>query len=55
MTKKLVTIGYVTGAERQNEDYYATEPKALELWPKLVDFNDVWEPAVGGGTFGSSY
>lgn len=49
MTKKLVTIGYVTGAERQNEDYYATEPKALELWPKLVDFNDVWEPAVGGG------
>lgn len=51
MTKNLVTIGFSSDASnvRQNEDYYATEPKALEVWPALDRFKNVWEPAVGGG------
>jgi hypothetical protein len=35
--------------ERDNLDYYATEPKALELLLELEDFNNVWECAAGGG------
>lgn len=35
---------------RESDDYYATDPIALE---KLLEFetfsNDIWEPAVGGG------
>lgn len=35
--------------ERQSHDFYATEPKALELLLKLETFNNVWECAVGNG------
>ena len=36
--------------ERQKEDYYATEPKALELLLDIMPFNKkVWEPACGEG------
>ena len=36
--------------EREQHDYYATEPKALELLLELEQFDPyVWEPACGGG------
>ena len=36
--------------EREQNDYYATEPKALELLLELEQFDPyVWEPACGGG------
>ena len=36
--------------ERVEKDYYATEPRALELLLELESFSkDVWEPAAGGG------
>ena len=36
--------------ERQQQDYYATDPKALELLLELEDFSPyVWEPACGEG------
>lgn len=36
--------------ERQREDYYATEPAAVEWLCKLEKFSsDVWEPACGEG------
>ena len=36
--------------ERQQEDYYATDPKALELLLELETFSPyVWEPACGEG------
>ena len=37
-----------TDEERQNEDYYATEPKAIQLLLDEEKFNEnVWECAVG--------
>lgn len=39
-----------TEEERQLDDYYATEPKALELLLERENFkNNVWECACGGG------
>lgn len=40
-----------TEEERQSDDYYATEPKAVELLLGLEDFSDlyVWECACGQG------
>ena len=39
-----------TEKEREINDYYATEPKALELLLELETFsNRVWEPACGQG------
>lgn len=38
-----------TDKEREKDDYYATEPKALELLLELEKFNNVWECACGGG------
>ena len=40
-----------TDKERQSEDYYATEPKAVELLLDLEDFSQlyVWECACGQG------
>lgn len=36
--------------ERQSEDYYATDPKALELiLPHITLHENVWECACGGG------
>lgn len=34
---------------REEHDFYATEPKALEMFPLLNDLNNVWECAVGLG------
>ena len=40
-----------TEEEGQPEDYYATEPKAVEILLENEKFkNDVWEPACGGDT-----
>ena len=39
-----------TDAERQREDYYATEPKATEWLGKLERFEGrIWEPSCGEG------
>ena len=39
-----------TTDERQVDDYYATEPKAIDLLLDRERFTDlVWEPACGGG------
>jgi len=39
-----------TEKERQNEDYYATDPKAAEWLLKLEKFSDnIWECACGEG------
>ena len=39
-----------TDHERQNEDFYATDPKALELfYPKFPLHRKVWECACGSG------
>jgi len=35
--------------ERQEDDYYATEPKAMELLLEQEDFENVWECACGEG------
>lgn len=45
------TAGFTTFRknDREEHDYYATEPKAAELLLKLDDFNDIWECACGGG------
>lgn len=41
-----------TEKERQSEDYYATEPKAVELLLEVEQFSPViWECAVGGVTW----
>jgi hypothetical protein len=38
--------------ERETHDYYATEPKALELLLELETFsNNIWECACGGLAF----
>ena len=39
-----------TDKERENDDYYATEPKATELLLSLEKFSpNIWECACGGG------
>ncbi|MDD5006743.1 MAG: NAD(P)-dependent oxidoreductase [Candidatus Omnitrophica bacterium] len=39
-----------TDKHRQQQDYYATEPKAVELLLEVEQFNkSVWEPACGEG------
>ncbi len=45
------TNGYANDAkqERHHEDYYATEPKAIEELLKIETFQDVWECACGEG------
>jgi len=35
--------------EREKHDFYATDPKALEVFPLLKELSDVWECAVGQG------
>ena len=35
--------------EREKHDFYATDPKALELLLQLETFSDVWECACGQG------
>lgn len=44
-----------TDRERQNEDYYATDPIAIDKLCAVEKFTPtVWECACGGGTFSSS-
>lgn len=39
-----------TEEDREENDYYATDPKALEALLKVETFSHkIWEPAVGGG------
>lgn len=39
-----------TDKERQSNDYYATEPKAMEILLEVEKFNEnIWECACGGG------
>ena len=39
-----------TDKERENDDYYATEPKAAELLLELEQFSpNIWECACGEG------
>ncbi|MCB0445763.1 MAG: hypothetical protein KDC68_08965 [Gelidibacter sp.] len=39
-----------TDKHRQQQDYYATEPKAVELLLEVEQFNkNIWEPACGEG------
>ena len=46
----LVTNGISKTAEREQNDYYATDPKAMELLLKHERFNNnIWEPACGEG------
>jgi len=35
--------------EREEHDFYTTDPKALEVFPSLNELVDVWECAVGFG------
>ena len=47
-----VTLGASNhgNSEREHDDYYATDPRALELLLELESFSqNVWEPACGGG------
>lgn len=45
-----VTLGIHGNEKRQTDDYYATEPKALELLLDIERFNkNVWECACGEG------
>lgn len=37
-------------SERQSEDYYATDPKAIDALVKVYDIpHKIWEPACGSG------
>ena len=46
----LRTIGGMGNEEREKHDYYATEPKAVELLLELESFNkNIWECACGEG------
>lgn len=39
-----------TTAERERNDYYATDPQAIDKLLKVVNpYNRIWEPACGGG------
>jgi hypothetical protein len=38
-----------TDFDRAKHDYYATDPKALELLLELESFKNVWEPCCGEG------
>lgn len=50
-TFKLIGATNHSIGERQKEDYYATDPKAIELLLDLEDFSDrpIWEPCCGQG------
>ena len=46
----LVQNGISKTAEREQNDYYATDPKAMEMLLKRESFNNyIWEPACGEG------
>ena len=52
VTNSMRTLGTSTHAltERQTEDFYATEPRAVELLCEIETFNkNIWEPACGMG------
>lgn len=51
--KSGLMLGVNPNVKRQEEDFYATEPKALELFLDKLDedniilHSEVWEPACG--------
>lgn len=47
------TSGFQNGSltERNERDYYATDPKAGKLLLTLDTFSNIWECAAGGGSF----
>ena len=49
----ITTAGFANNRiyDRQEHDYYATEPKATELLLTLDTFSNVWECACGGVTW----
>jgi len=51
--KSALMLGFNPKAERHKEDYYATSPKALELFlDNLKDLtlnNNIWEVGMWGG------
>ena len=49
MDKVFKLLGSHSNSERQKEDYYATDPSALEALLEKESFSDVWECACGGG------
>lgn len=49
MDKVFKLLGSHSNSERQKEDYYATDPSALEALLERESFSDVWECACGGG------
>ena len=49
MDKVFKLLGSHSEEERQREDYYATDPAAIEPLLDNVYFEDVWECACGGG------
>lgn len=49
MDKVFRLLGSHSIGERQKEDYYATDPKALDALLERESFSDVWECACGGG------
>lgn len=52
MDKVFKTLGATSHSlnERERDDFYATDPKALELLLQLETFNKtIWEPACGQG------
>ena len=53
MDKTFKLIGAHGTGERQKDDYYATDPKALEALLEVEEFSDVWECACGGGHLSS--
>ena len=50
-TYTLLGVSNDEGYVRADEDYYATDPHAVELLLDAESFShEVWEPAVGGGS-----
>lgn len=42
-----------TDKDREENDYYATDPIAIDKLLKVETLSQhIWEPAVGGGTLG---
>ena len=49
-TAQFITSGNNRRFDAEVNDYYATEPKAVEILLKNEKFNEhIWEPACGGG------
>ena len=50
-TEQFIISGNNRRSDAEANDYYATEPKAVEILLEKEKFNKyIWEPACGGGT-----